>query len=70
MVLVAGGKHNLYYHNSAELYNPSTGAWTITESMNTARMWHMVSVLSNGQVLVTGGQNETVLPFTELYAEY
>ncbi|CAF1539251.1 unnamed protein product, partial [Adineta steineri] len=43
--------------NSAELYNPTTGTWTTTGSMNVARYHHTASTLTNGLVLVAGGQN-------------
>jgi N-acetylneuraminic acid mutarotase len=44
------------YLNSTEVYDPSTETWTNTSSMNYARFTHIASVLSNGEVLVTGGK--------------
>jgi N-acetylneuraminic acid mutarotase len=41
---------------SAELYDPASGTWTTVASMNTPRMNHTASLLSSGQVLVTGGE--------------
>ncbi|CAF0848802.1 unnamed protein product [Adineta steineri] len=70
-VLVAGGQANAATHlNSAELYNPSTGTWTITGSMNAAaRSRHTASPFTNGLVLVAGGQanGATHLNSAELY---
>jgi galactose oxidase-like protein/Kelch motif protein len=61
-VLVAGGNVN----NSnvigiscclatAELYDPSTGTWTATGSMNAPRVAHWATLLPDGTVLVAGG---------------
>ncbi len=60
-ILVAGG----YYTStpsggsvalsSAELYDPVTGAWTVTGTLNTARGGHTATLLLNGQVLIVGG---------------
>src|ERR1017187_8137531 len=56
-VLVAGGTAG--YHpatvNSAELYDPSTQSWASTGSMSVSRETETMTVLSNGQALVTGG---------------
>jgi hypothetical protein len=49
-VLVTGGYGNISYLNSAELYDPSTGTWTITSNMNYTRGYHIASVLTNGTV--------------------
>ncbi len=57
-VLVAGGDNNTDgYLSSAELYAPSTGKWTLTDSMTVQREGHDAVLLQNGQVLVAGGLN-------------
>jgi N-acetylneuraminic acid mutarotase len=73
-VLVAGGYNETLsspFLTSAELYNPSTGAWTTTGSLHTARIYDSMTLLTNGQVLVTGGYNTTstinILASAELY---
>jgi hypothetical protein len=54
MVLIAGG-YNAGYLASAELYNPATGTFTPTGSMNTARAGPTATLLNNGMVLIAGG---------------
>jgi hypothetical protein len=54
-VLVSGGQNKGGVLNSAELYDPSTGMWTLTRNMNYTRVGHTASVLANGKVLVSGG---------------
>ncbi len=45
----------------------TSGTWTTTGSLNTARCCHTATLLPNGQVLVTGGEAGNVLTSAELY---
>jgi hypothetical protein len=57
-VLVAGGYSGDYpsaSNSSAELYEPSTGAWIQTGSLITRRDEHTATLLTNGTVLIAGG---------------
>ena len=67
-MLVTGGRGVSTNVASAELYEPGTGAWTLTASLNTPRSAHTATLLNNGKVLVTGGFTGTeVSSSTELY---
>lgn len=61
-VLVFGGDDGrilpTVYYQSAELYDPATGTWSYTGSMNVAREWFTSHLLNNGNVLAIGGQND------------
>ena len=66
-VLVAGGFSGggtngncpcfFFVTNSAEIYDPATGVWSVTASLNTERGSHTATVLQNGEILVAGGTN-------------
>jgi hypothetical protein len=75
-VLAAGGNYNsisvptTVALSSAELYNPATGIWTNTGSLNAARSTHVATLLPNGKVLVAAGfyvNNNVQLFGAELY---
>jgi hypothetical protein len=45
--------------SSAELYYPTSGSFAYTVSMTAPRSSHEATLLTNGEVLVTGGENWT-----------
>ena len=75
-VLVAGGTSvtGTFALSSAELYNPATGAWSVTGSMRQGRSGldgddASATLLPDGQVLVAGGEDAKFNPLSsaELY---
>ncbi|XXX77104.1 kelch repeat-containing protein [Sorangium sp. So ce134] len=76
-VLVAGGldveNQRFLSLESAELYDPATDSWSPTGDMTHARGGHTATLLSNGEVLVVGGEQRvdqvevTVLATAERY---
>ncbi len=61
-VLIAGGEYGdpfiSHNHRTAELYDPATGTFSLTGSLNELRYSATATLLPNGKVLVAGG-NQT-----------
>lgn len=72
-VLVTGGDTSTappYFGvtSTAELYDPATGTWSSTASLNAVRVGHTATLLQNDKVLVVGGWGENLpLKSAELY---
>jgi hypothetical protein len=71
-VLIAGGQGNISGQmawNTAEIYNPVSQTFTLlSATMSTARASHTANILSDGTVLIAGGQNNSgVLSSAEIY---
>jgi subtilisin family serine protease len=72
-VLVAGGQdpsQSNSYLQSAEIFDPTTKSFTLTGNMSVPRKNHSSTLLSNGKVLIAGGQSDfssTYLDSAELF---
>ncbi len=54
--------------DSAELYDPATGAFELTRSMSTARASQTATLLPDGRVAIIGGRGDVApVPWAELY---
>jgi len=67
-VLIAGGNNGLGQANSippqSEIYDPSTGIWTVDASVNEAHNIASMVMLSNGKVLLADGTDGTAELYT------
>ena len=69
-VLLAAGQNAATtggWVGSAEIYNPATGKFTLTGSLNTARFLHTAHLLASGEVLIVAGNFHGSIASTELY---
>ncbi len=74
-VLIVGGRHFVSnppgedFPTSVEVYDPTTGNWSATGSLNEARSQHTTTLLPSGKVLVAAGYNVETGPLSsaELY---
>jgi len=73
-VLITGGRSpNSTQYASAELYDPGSGKFSLTGSMDATRQQHTATLLSDGRVLIAGGYtgdgkgNWNLLASTEIY---
>jgi hypothetical protein len=74
-VLAVGGEpeygNTSYFPlTQAEVYDPSSGKFSTTDSMHFAREWHTATLLPDGLVLITGGRTDPwydAPPLAELY---
>jgi hypothetical protein len=65
-VLIAGGYNN-HPLNSAELFNPANGSFSITGEMLIARSDAAAVLLANGGAFIVGGYNGSYLNTAEVY---
>lgn len=59
-VLVAGGRStslNIESQRTTEIYDPITGSWTLTGDMNVSRSFANALLLSDGKVIIAGGNS-------------
>lgn len=66
-VLVAGGNYysgGSVFLSSVEIYDPASGTWRTTNSLNTARTQHSATSLPDGKVLVAGGYGNSAYTAT------
>ena len=64
--MIAGGGSGLPIFASAEIFDPSTGTFTATGSMTMSRVAPTATLLSNGKVLIDGGEG-WFSPGAEIY---
>ncbi|EYF02893.1 Kelch repeat-containing protein [Chondromyces apiculatus] len=58
-ILATGGRTlvNTLVSGAAELFEPQLGTWSLLPPMQTARIRHTATLLDDGRVFVTGGEN-------------
>ncbi|MFA5033905.1 MAG: kelch repeat-containing protein [bacterium] len=66
-VFVTGGKNGATALSSCEMYSLSGGTWAPTASMGTPRFDHTSTLLKDGTILVTGGENTAYTNTCEIF---
>jgi len=69
VLVIGGGGEGYASSESADVYDPETGEFSETGSLNTGRWLHTATLLANGRVLVLGGRSpqDSVYDSAELY---
>src|ERR1043165_9397977 len=55
-ILIAGGENQNGFVTEAEIFDPATGASSVSGNLNVPRADHSATVLSDGRVLIAGGR--------------
>jgi len=66
-MLVAGGRDLNGLVSTVELYDPSTGTFSVTGGLNTPRSEHTATLLPNGEVLIAADPAANYLTSAEPY---
>ena len=53
-VLIVGGRNGQDVLTSAEIFDPSTGSWTVIGGLGAPTTTHTATLLTDGRVLVAG----------------
>ncbi|MGH7934550.1 MAG: Kelch repeat-containing protein [Candidatus Binataceae bacterium] len=69
LLIVGGVAQEGAAGSTVEIYDPSTGGFTLTDSLLTGRAYHTATLLPNGKVLICGGIDAHGMPVrtSELY---
>ncbi|MBN2410672.1 T9SS type A sorting domain-containing protein [candidate division KSB1 bacterium] len=65
-VLIVGGT---LAQNTAELYDPDTGDFSLTDTLEAPHSYHTATLLQDGRVLIVAGQDQNAGPQTNAIAE-
>lgn len=69
-VVVTGGSadtEGLDSLSSTEIYNPSSGVWTLTGYLNAPRSFHSINLVSGEPTVIGGGSGSTYVTDIEVY---
>ena len=67
-ILLAGGENQNGFVTEAEIFDPTTGAFSVSGNLNLPRADHSATVLPDGRVLIAGGRGAMgILNSTEIF---